>query len=487
MNEKPKALTSYTQIEQEAIIEELNKVLRNHSNDSYRKFFYLDYNKNYQSRNIYFFVPLLNKFFFVSTHHLLNDLNYYNIDESVNERLLNYSKNEVFSVNALSDVRHGYYSAYEERTMIFPEVIDKFIETNPYSAINNFKEYYEYMKNNVVGYHHYRYNKSVQSILLEYAFLYVQYPQIEQLVKAGFEELVLNWTNDSSPLYARSFKKGNNMNEITKLPKFAWQRLKEENIHNISMWNELRVWIQKDNLTKDQLDTILNLGITEIQTIKAIRGILNAEYDGKKLYTLDSLLNYLERVDMYQAVRTIDAVVILRDYIKMALDCNIKPITDSNSLKREHDVAMRNYQTLLQEKREEFQSKLGSLFSERGNELSKYEFSNNGLTVIAPKTINDLIQEGSNNHNCVGSYTERFAKGQSNIFFIRKEEAPDKSYITIEVNSSLDKVKQAFYSSNREITNVDDLNFINSWIEHNKSVGKNLEVEEEKDIVDEMF
>lgn len=490
MNEQPKALTEYTLIEQETIIAELNKVLKNHLNDSYNSFCrYRDYNKTYEHKNIYFYVPFFNKFFFISTEHLVKDLAYKNPNESVSERLLNYSKNNIFSMNDLSDIRHGYYSSFSEMSVIFPEVIDLFREHNQYCAINEYLEYYLNKKENAMahGWRWYRYNKPTENALLEYAVLYLQYPQIEQLVKCGLQEIVLNWANDSSPLYQRSFKKGNNINEITKLPKFAWQRLKDEGISDIRIWNELRVWIQKDNLSKDQLDTILNLNITEAQTIKTIRSILNAEFDDKKLYTLDSLLNYLERVDMYQAIRTADSIVILRDYIKMALECGIKPITDSNSLKREHDVVMRNHQILMQEKRKQFQDSLGDLFAERGEKLSKYEFNDNGLVVISPKGIDDLLQEGSNNHNCVASYVERFAKGQSNIFFIRKEESPLDSYITIEVNSTFDRVKQAFYSSNREITNQRDLNFINSWIEHNKSVDKSLEIKEDKDITDDMF
>lgn len=489
MNEKPKALTEYTLIEQSSIVEALDQVLKNNLSTTYNRLLYADYSKNYHAKNIYFYVPLLNKFFFVSTDYLIQDLLFHNIHEPVKERLLNYSKNSIFSIDELSDVKHGYYNSFSERSIIYPEVIELFREQNPYCAINEYKTFFEEKKRNATnyGWRWYRYNKAIENALLEYAMLYIQHPQIEQLVKCGFEDMVVDWANESSPLYQRNFKKGNNMNEITKLPKFAWQRLKNEGITSIGMWNELRVWIQKDDLTKDQLDTILNLGISDAQTIKSIRSILNSEFEDKKLYTLDSLLNYLERVDMYQAIRTSDAIVILRDYIKMALECGIKPLTDSNSLKREHDVVMRNHNILMQEKRKEFQDSLGDLFTGRGNELSKYEYANEDLMVIAPRYIDDLLKEGSNNHNCVGSYVERFAKSQSNIFFIRRKDNPDNSYITIEVNSDFNKVKQAFYSSNREITNQKDLDFINTWIEHNKQIGKSIDIEEDKDITDDMF
>ena len=99
-----------------------------------------------------------------------------------------------------------------------------------------------------------------------------------------------------------------------------------------------------------------------------------------------------------------------------------------------------------------------------------------------------MIQEGNGNNNCVGSYIEMFAKGKSNIFFIRKNDNPSKSYITIEVNSDFSKVRQAYYSSNREITNEKDLSFINTWIDRIKNIYKESnDLSVDKDIVEDMF
>ena len=244
-------------------------------------------------------------------------------------------------------------------------------------------------------------------------------------------------------------------------------------------------------MSKYQLDIVLNLNIRDATTIKAIRNILNSEYNGKKLYTLDTLLNYLSRVDMYQAIPINDSITILRDYIKMCLECNIEPLTNSNSLKREHDVVMRNYNLIQREKynqkEKEKQITLNKKIEDRLKFLEKYKYQNEELEVIFPKNIEDLFQEGRNNHNCVGSYCERYASGNSNIGFIRKKDNPEQSYITIEVNSDFTKVNQAFYSSNRDITNIKDLKFINSWIDHNKDINQKEMNEIDKDITDDMF
>lgn len=496
--EAPKKFNDFSLMDQEYIVNRLNELLENHKNEPYEKFSYksgYSFDKERSYKNIYFYVPELKKFFFVSTEYLLFDLKYRYPAELVRDRIKEYDKNNIFAIDDLSDCRHGYYSSFDDKSIIYSEVIDLFKDDNPYSAV---EEYKDLITRRINEANNNFWRHGCHSLFqgrgedLAYAITYLKYPQIEKMVKSDFDNMVNNWIHDCNnlQLYPRSFKNGNNMNEITKLPKFAWQLLKDEGLtKDIAKWNEFRVWVQKDNLSKEQLETILNLKIRDMQTIKAIRNILNTEYNGKKLYTLDSLLNYLSRVDMYQAIRTEEAIIILRDYIKMALECNIEPITNSNSLKREHDVVCRNYQLVLQAKREEFQASLGSIFKERSEELSKYEYKDDNLQVIVPKDIEDLMKEGRNNNNCVGSYVESFAKKRSNIFFIRKNEEPEKSYITIEVNNDFSGVRQAYYGSNREITKNDDLNFISKWVDYIKDVYTKTKtsLNLEKDIVDDMF
>lgn len=486
---KPKNISEYTVIEQQAIIDELEKILEFHKKDYYSAF-YTDnqYRHTRTYKNIYFYVPLLNSFFYVNTGYLSTFLdNNYNPINNVGDALLKYNKNEIFNITSLEDIEHRYFFDFDGRSLVYSEVLDLFKENNKYSGLN---EYIAFLDHKNVPRRYYETdNKNINS--LNYAIKYIECPQIEKLVKAGFERIVNNWLHNSSDLYSRSFKNGSNINEITKLPKYAWQTLQNSGVFDIGMWNEYRIWIQKDNLSKDQLDIILNLDIRDTSTIKAIRNILNSEYNGKKLYTLDTLLNYLFRVDMYQAIPINDSITILRDYIKMCLECNIEPLTNSNSLKREHDVVMRNY-TLIQrekynEKEEAKQITYNKKIEDRLKILEKYKYQDEELEVIFPKDIDDLFQEGRNNHNCVGSYCERYANGSSNIGFIRKKDNPEQSYITIEVNSDFTKVNQAFYSSNRDITSIRDLKFIESWIEHNKGVNQKEINEVDKDITDDMF
>lgn len=63
------------------------------------------------------------------------------------------------------------------------------------------------------------------------------------------------------------------------------------------------------------------------------------------------------------------------------------------------------------------------------------KLSNDYLTVVVPKNVEDLILEGNQQHNCVGHYYNRsICEGRNLIYFIRKTATPDKSYITNRYN-----------------------------------------------------
>lgn len=55
-----------------------------------------------------------------------------------------------------------------------------------------------------------------------------------------------------------------------------------------------------------------------------------------------------------------------------------------------------------------------------------------GLILIVPKSGDEIRNEGAKLHHCVGGYVERVARGETNIFFIRKTEDPETPYYTME-------------------------------------------------------
>ena len=341
-------------------------------------------------------------------------------------------------------------------------------------------------------------------ILANFIGLYAKYPQLEMMVKSDLKSFALDWMEEpENDSYRRSFGKGSNLSEITTMPNWLWKKLIANGI-KLDRWEFIRIWNKqilseskkiakekaKENIkTKEKdirgfdeatVDAILNLDIRDANTLKKIKHIINSALDenGERMFTIRTLFNYLERIDMYQAVPAYQSIDIISDYLRMCKDLEVVPRLDSDSIKREHDVTARNHNIWYRQKREamdaERAAKEGGEFRERSRQLEQYEFKKGNYIAIVPKEIKDLINEGKNNHNCVASYVQAFIKGRSNIFFIRHADNPEKSYITIELTESCENRKQAFLASNERITLDADWEFIQDWLENNKALNAKL-------------
>lgn len=86
------------------------------------------------------------------------------------------------------------------------------------------------------------------------------------------------------------------------------------------------------------------------------------------------------------------------------------------------------------------------------------ELTYNGLSVVIPLSLQDLMDEGKQQHNCVGRlYPNDVANGRSYIYFIRKSDNISKSYVTCEYNPFLrnQRTTQALAFANRQCEDPD--------------------------------
>lgn len=72
-----------------------------------------------------------------------------------------------------------------------------------------------------------------------------------------------------------------------------------------------------------------------------------------------------------------------------------------------------------------------------------------GFLVYVPDSAEDILTEGRNQHNCVGSYVDRIAQKKTLVFFIRKLDCPDASFVTMEYCNG--EVIQARYDYNIDV------------------------------------
>lgn len=91
------------------------------------------------------------------------------------------------------------------------------------------------------------------------------------------------------------------------------------------------------------------------------------------------------------------------------------------------------------------------------------EYAEENFLIRLPKTVDEIRQEGAALHHCVGGYAYRHANGETTILFLRKTEAPNTSFYTIEVNNG--SVVQIHGFCNKWLGNDPEAaKFVNRWL-----------------------
>lgn len=105
--------------------------------------------------------------------------------------------------------------------------------------------------------------------------------------------------------------------------------------------------------------------------------------------------------------------------------------------------------------------------------LEKLEYvDNNGLMIIAMKSIKDIVDEGAKMNHCVGGigFIEEMAKGRSFIFSIRKTEKPDVPVGTIEYKFGRGVVQCQGYDDKSKSLPEGYKDTLERWQDHIKEV-----------------
>lgn len=69
-------------------------------------------------------------------------------------------------------------------------------------------------------------------------------------------------------------------------------------------------------------------------------------------------------------------------------------------------------------------------------ERKQYEYEDDNFIIRLPNNLNEIINEGSYQHICIGGYTARHAEGNTNLFFLRSKENPNTPFYAIEMNNA---------------------------------------------------
>lgn len=109
----------------------------------------------------------------------------------------------------------------------------------------------------------------------------------------------------------------------------------------------------------------------------------------------------------------------------------------------------------------------------------KYEYQGEKFRIIVPREIVDVVAEGRALHHCAGSsdrYFDRMARNETYICFLRRNEAPDLPFYTIEVEpGGTIRQHRGLYDEEPEIEIVKP--FLQEW---QKVIRKRMKAEDHK-------
>lgn len=290
-------------------------------------------------------------------------------------------------------------------------------------------------------------------------------PYLEILDKAGyrFVHQFLKYkglgTAETEAL-GRLCQNGTKPKDIFKTGKVIYTTLKND--IRMSLWDCYRKMFKFNRINADTIRQVYDLQMDE-KALEYISAILGVKYEDRLVFTWQTLMQYLVRLDTFEAVSMKEALPLLNDYLHMCNQLNMKPRTDGDSLKREHDIAARN----VRNRRDEIMAEKMRTNCER---MKIYDYSENIYMVRGVRDYNDLLDEANQQHNCVASYGSRIAAGKSLIYVMREVSCPDKSLITIELSPDGKTIRQKFLAYNQPIRNKSQSEFIERWMKHIRSV-----------------
>lgn len=176
------------------------------------------------------------------------------------------------------------------------------------------------------------------------------------------------------------------------------------------------------------------------------------------------LMMYLHKQDC--------SAVLYRDYRNMLDKLNTPASTNQTiypkDLKAAHDDAVMKFNTIKHEAS-------NKAYRRRLKGLSKYEYQSTKYSIIVPKRLEDVLEEGKILNHCVGSYVEGVSEGKTTILFLRKTEEIEKPFYTVEYKDNA--VRQCRGENNSKRTEeIED--FLDEWKKYIKKSKKKSEKQE---------
>lgn len=292
--------------------------------------------------------------------------------------------------------------------------------------------------------------------------VYFMAPQLEVLAKAGYtftKQFMAKELRRLEPhtveLFNRLTQPGNSPKEIFKTSKAVYSSLKEE--QDLHIWDSFRRMDKTGVIPQDSIKLAYDSGALTPRILEDMRSVLSRTYKGKPVFTWETLQNYLNRIDLNEAIGRVEGLQILSDYLMMCKQLDIEPKIDGDSLKREHDVCARLC------RQQVYDEKAAQRMAEACKDLQQYNYEEGDFLIRGFTDANDLLDEARQQHSCLACYCTAIEKRERLVFALRQTAQPEKSYATVELSTDGKTVRQVYMAYNTPLRSREAREFIERW------------------------
>lgn len=257
----------------------------------------------------------------------------------------------------------------------------------------------------------------------------VKYQSLEMLFKNGFQKLAVEKIYEYNLGRHINFK-GNTLSKILKLNMYDIRKIRDRKFggKEIRIYKELKEYASDFDL---KLVTFYSgasyqFEILKRELIKINEVKLNiykiAKYCVENKVYLSDYIDYLSQLEEFNVDLSKKSNLYPKDFIKIH-----EEYTKEQSRRRNKERIKKEEKN--NAKIKENAKKITALAAGE-----KFEIKD--LIIRSATSANELYDEGACLHHCVGNYSEKQARGDCAILFIRKKSNPESSYFTAEVSKN---------------------------------------------------
>lgn len=262
-------------------------------------------------------------------------------------------------------------------------------------------------------------DKYANRLLIEYLRVYCKHPNIEYLLKSGYNPIKENvsgyWGGQKSLYVSPKINwKSNNLLKMLNLNRTEFFTLEGSETY----YERYVMWREKFPKMKPE-DILLVAKVFGYES-----GTLHRFCDETGLKP-QRIARYLNENNIW----THD----YSDYLEQCRGLNYDMHDTAISMPHDFQVMHERLSELTKIK---INNKARAAFKENYPLREKLEYRLGCLFIRQPKSMNEIADEGALLQHCVGGYAERHANGILHILFIRRADKPDIPYYTVELSAS---------------------------------------------------